>query len=48
MFNLLARWAARNCDGHLHAADSILRLAFKAQSQCRTTLETLSLIENPR
>jgi hypothetical protein len=28
--------------------DTYLRLALKAQSQCRTTLETLDLIRNPR
>ena len=32
---------------HLEAADKLLRLALKAQSQCAKTLETLALIKNP-
>lgn len=34
--------------GYLDAADRYLRLALKAQSQCRTTLEALAEIKNPR
>ena len=30
------------------ATDTYVRLAFKAQSQCRSTLETLAEIKNPR
>ena len=33
--------------GHCDAADRYLRLALKAQSQCRATLETLAAIKNP-
>ena len=33
--------------GHFDAADRYLRLALKAQSQCRATLETLAAIKNP-
>ena len=33
--------------GHLDTADRHLRLALKAQSQCRATLETLAAIKNP-
>ena len=32
---------------HMPHYDSFLRLAFKAQSQCRSTLQTLSDIKNP-
>jgi hypothetical protein len=32
---------------HLEAADKLLRLALKAQSQCAKTIETLALIKNP-
>lgn len=49
IFNRLAQRAAVNMDAqHLSAAETLLRLAFKAQSQCRAALETLSLIKNPR
>lgn len=33
--------------GYLGACETYLRLALKAQSQCRTTLETLAVIKNP-
>jgi hypothetical protein len=48
IFNQLARRAALSVDQSLGACDAYLRLALKAQSQCRATLETLSLIKNPR
>lgn len=32
---------------YLDAADRYMRLALKAQGQCRTTLETLAAIKNP-
>jgi len=47
IFNTLARRAARNMDEYLDAAERFMRLALKAQSQCRATLETLALIKNP-
>ncbi len=40
---------AYNCFGqYLNAGEKYLRLALKAQSQCRATLETLAEIKNPR
>lgn len=48
MFNELARRAALNMGEHLNAAEIYLRHAFKAQSQCRSTLEALAEIKNPR
>lgn len=36
-----------NRQDNLRAIDSLLRLALKAQSQCRTTLETLANMKNP-
>lgn len=49
IFNQLARRAAASLDGqYLRACDAYLRLAFKAQSQSRATLETLAFIKNPR
>ena len=48
MFTTLSRRAAVNMGAHINAVDTYLRLALKAQSQCRTTLETLAEIKNPR
>jgi hypothetical protein len=48
IFNLLARRAAFGVGQSIGACDAYLRLAFKAQSQCRATLETLSLVKHPR
>ena len=45
LFNTLAR-SARNQSG-LQQFETQLRLALKAQTQCRATLETLSNIKNP-
>lgn len=47
MFNELARRAALNMGSNLSTTESYLRLALKAQSQCRTTLETLAEVKNP-
>ena len=47
MFGELARRAALNMGEHLDAADRYMRLALKAQGQCRATLETLAAIKNP-
>ena len=45
LFNNLARKAHR-CE-YLNQFEAHLKLAFKAQNQCRMTLETLSNIKNP-
>jgi len=47
VFNELARRAAMSMSGHLTATEVYLRLALKAQSQCRATLQTLAEIKNP-
>lgn len=47
MFAELALRSALNMGEHLHAAEVYMRLALKAQSQCRNTLETLANIKNP-
>ena len=47
IFNNLARRAALNAGEYLGACETYLRLALKAQSQCRATLETLAAIKNP-
>lgn len=49
MFATLARKAATQMDaGFPKAADVYLRLAMKAQSQCRTTIEAISEIKYPK
>ena len=47
MFNSLARKAARHMHGDMRAVESCLRLALKAQGQCRATLQTLAEMKNP-
>ena len=47
IFNELARRSALNMGEYINAAERYLRLALKAQSQCRATLETLATIKNP-
>lgn len=47
IFNSLARRAALNMGEYINAAETYLRLALKAQTQCRATLETLAYIKNP-
>ncbi|CAH1207483.1 conserved hypothetical protein [Candidatus Nitrotoga sp. BS] len=48
IFNELARRAALNMGEYINTTDTYLRLALKAQSQCRATLETLAEIKNPQ
>lgn len=48
MFNEMARRAALNMGTHMQAMEVYMRIALKAQSQCRTTLEALAEIKNPR
>ena len=47
MFSELARRAGLNIGEHLGATETYMRLALKAQGQCRATLETLAAIKNP-
>jgi hypothetical protein len=47
LFYELARRAGLNMGEYLQAAETYMRLALKAQSQCRATLETLAAIKNP-
>ncbi len=44
----LTRRAHLNMGQNLDVADRYLRLALKAQSQCRATVESLAIIKNPR
>lgn len=47
IFAELARRAAINMGEYLDTAETYLKLALRAQSQCRATLETLAAIKNP-
>ena len=48
MFAELARRAANNMGEYINAAERYGRLALKAQSNCRATLETLAKLHQPR
>ena len=48
IFMEMARRSSINMGEHLQATDIYMRLALKAQSQCRSTVETLAEIKNPR
>jgi hypothetical protein len=48
IFNELARRSAANVGEYMDATDRYMRLALKAQSQCRATIETLAEIKNPK
>ena len=47
IFVELSRRSGANMGEYLDAADRYMRLALKAQGQCRATLETLAAIKNP-
>ncbi len=47
MFNELARRAALNMGEYINAAETYMRLALKAQSQCARTIEVLANMKNP-
>jgi hypothetical protein len=48
IFNGLAKRAVLNMGTHIGACETYLRLALKAQAQCRATLETLAEVKYPR
>ena len=48
LFAHLTRRALKNFAKHPETADTYLRLALKAQGQCRTTVEALAEIKNPK
>ena len=47
LFNVLMTRAAANLGAYLETAERYLRLALRAQAQCRATVETLAAIKNP-
>ena len=48
MFTALSRRAANNVGEYTNTVDLYMKLAFKAQAQCRSTLEALAEIKQPR
>jgi len=48
LFAVLTRRAAMNFGHYVETAERYLRLALKAQSQARATVETLALLKNPQ
>jgi hypothetical protein len=47
VFAEMARRAALSAGKYLEVTDTYMKLALRAQSQCRATLETLAAIKNP-
>jgi hypothetical protein len=47
IFNHLAKRAANNIGHYPETVERYMRLALRAQGQCRATLETLATIKNP-
>lgn len=47
IFANLANRAALNMGEHMNATERYMRLALKAQAQCRATLETLAMLKTP-
>lgn len=47
IFNELTRRAFINMGEHLHATESYMRLALKAQAQCARTIEIIAAMKNP-
>jgi len=48
IFTEMARRSALNMGEYIQSAEIYMRMALKAQSQCRTTVEALAEIKNPR
>jgi len=47
VFTSLARRAAMNAGEYINASETYMKLALRAQAQCRATLETLAIVKNP-
>jgi hypothetical protein len=47
IFNSLARRAALNMGEYMGACDTYMKLALRAQAQCRATWEALAAVKNP-
>jgi hypothetical protein len=47
IFTELARRSALNMGEYIEASEKYMRMALKAQAQCRATIETLAALKNP-
>ena len=47
IFTNMARRSAMNAGEYINASETYMKLALRAQSQCRATLETLAIVKNP-
>ena len=47
IFTNLSRRSAMNAGEYINASETYMKLALRAQSQCRATLETLAIVKNP-
>ena len=47
IFTEMARRSALNMSEYIEASEKYMRLALKAQAQCRATIETLAEMKNP-
>ena len=48
IFTNMARRSGLNAGEYINASETYMKLALKAQSQCRATLETLAIVKNPQ
>jgi hypothetical protein len=47
IFTNLSRRSAMNAGEYINASETYMKLALRAQAQCRATLETLAIVKNP-
>lgn len=48
VFHTLLRRSAQNMGEHMEAVETYMKLALRAQAQCRSTIEALAEIKNPK
>ena len=48
IFTNMARRSGMNAGEYMKASETYMRMALKAQAQCRATLETLAIVKNPQ
>jgi hypothetical protein len=48
IFTNMARRSGLNAGEYIKASETYMKMALKAQSQCRATLETLAIVKNPQ
>ena len=48
LFNSLIRWGINSATENVDTFEKVVKLALRAQSQCRATVETLNEVKNPK